>query len=168
MTQFYKVWHTGCDDGCNGNPQVLTTNQLKAVEVIFGDWTVDEKGNVTASDNPNWTSQNKTFHAAPIVESEKALSLEQRINFDAECLAPMYKVSIEANWDNIPEWVKNDPISMGAYELLKNGDLVWHRKTVADFVGASDITNVVLADDKSVSGYDHSTETQFHFIPVVD
>lgn len=166
MTQFFKVWHTGCGTPeCSGNPQVTTIEAIDILKDRFPNWSEDIKsGLVTATGHP--FTGNKVVYISPIVESEKALTIEQRLKFNSLDLAEHYRVEIEANWDAIPEQVLSHEPSMQAYTMLKHdSNMRWSRSTIHAFIRGHDITNVVVGEDKSVSGYDHSSETQFHFIP---
>lgn len=154
MQKLYKVWHDCGDPTCKAI-DIVDQHGLDDFRARFADWIVDEAtGRIFSHATPEWQEANKTFHAIPLVESDNALTREQRLRFSYKRLHDgLYEITaIGAEWAE----AGLNGIQIGVPAVL-------------DFMQTKTVSNVIFNEyDKSVSGYDHMADTQFLFTPVTE
>jgi hypothetical protein len=154
---YYLAWHEGCGDPQCNNETIVPADIVLAYRDKFDDWNVDEAtGVITSSGDDYWKSQGKIFKAAPVLESDGALTFDQRVNFSYKTLHDgAYKVEVFSNEKTNPE-------------ILLLHEMKIPTITVLEFIASNYTTNVMVGVDKSVSGYDHRDHAQILFTPVVE
>lgn len=158
--QFYVLTHDGdCEPDCTGNPMLFDIEHVKDCLERWDDVVEDPKsGRITSTGDSGWKAVHKTAQLDPVLESEAALSIKDRMALDPIKLAEEYKVTAAPT---------EHTFSPSLIDEIVNAPIPIKRGDVYSFVtDVNMVSNVCVGQDKSVSGFDHGLNCQFHFVPI--